>query len=71
MIRLQASRRVGYSAEQPEGARATEPCVHDGSHRHRRGDLLSLHCPASAHERVPSTRTERAERSAEVSQLPL
>lgn len=67
MIRLQASRRVGYSAEQPEGARATKPCVYDGSHCHRRGDLLSLHCPASAHERVPSTRTERAERSAEVS----
>ena len=63
---IQTSRCVGDSAEQPEGAGATEPSVHHSGHRHSERDLLALHSFACPHERVQSAGAECAERSPQV-----
>ncbi len=43
---------AGDAAEQPQGPGAPEQGVHHRGHRHCGRDLLPLHCPPSAHERV-------------------
>ena len=53
------------------GARASEPRVHDGGHRHCCGDVRSFYGVAGFDERVPRAGAQRAQRCPEVALLPL
>eukprot|EP00964_Phaeocystis_antarctica_P057791 scaffold34230_cov72-Phaeocystis_antarctica.AAC.1 len=66
-----AAGRARDAAQQPQGAGAAEPRLHDRRHRHRRRDVRALHGAARPHERVPHPRAQRAERRAQVALLPL
>mmetsp|Transcript_10569 Transcript_10569/g.43705 ORF Transcript_10569/g.43705 Transcript_10569/m.43705 type:complete len:481 (-) Transcript_10569:20-1462(-) len=63
--------RAGHAAQQSQGAGAPEPRVHHRGHRHRGRDVLALHRPARAAQRVPHARDKCAERRAQVPELPL
>lgn len=70
-LSCQPPRRLGHSAQQPEGPRAPEPSLHHRGHRHRGRDLLAVHRAARAHEWIPRARAECAERRAQVPLLPV
>ena len=66
-----AAGRASHTAEQPQGTGEAESRVHDGGHRHRRRDMLSVHGAAGVDERVSGAGAERPERRSEVAVVPV